>query len=247
VLSSPAVVAPPERDVLTAALDGSLTAEKLAKLAPAAAAAAMTRGYLRQLAADSAHTLVGEFHRALAVSGADEILDSLRPNFDKHAKAIAAARDLIDPESTAEAVISAGKPALIEACQQLNEHIRAITQIAAVASQFGCRPAAQFPQVVEYAAAETFKTDDRAVICTDGELVSDSAFFGRPDAGHRTSPFFRVQLRLHTVASAQKRYDAWAATEFDRIHSGPRGGRLIDGVLVRDPIPVNPYREKVAR
>ena len=47
-------------------------------------------------------------------------------------------------------------------------------------------------------------------------LESDSAVFRRPDQGHRTSPWFKLPLRLHTTASAQARYDDWASGEWER-------------------------------
>jgi hypothetical protein len=93
---------------------------------------------------------------------------------------------------------------------------------------------------------DNFRLDDRAIMCTSGELVSDSALFGRPDQGHRTSPWFKTSLKLHTIAEARERYNAWAAGEFDRVNSVGDGGRLIDGVIVPDPVPKNPYRQKAS-
>jgi hypothetical protein len=233
---------------LTAALDGTLTAEKLAELAPVAASAAATASYLRTLADNSAHVLLGEWHRQVKAGGADAILDSLRKKFDVHAKAIEHARSLISAESSAEHVIESGEPELVTAWQQLDGHIRAVTQIAAVASQFGPR-LGNFPQIREYAPGENFRLDDRALTCTSGELTTDSALFARPDTGHRTSPFFRVGgLKLHTIGEMQARYNAWAATEFDKINSGRRGGWLdtATGQIHEHPAPKNPYREKVS-
>jgi hypothetical protein len=63
--------------------------------------------------------------------------------------------------------------------------------------------------------------EDRAIIATDGSLESDSAAFRRPDQGHRTSPWFRLPLKLHSVESARARYNTWAASEWDRNHDGP--------------------------
>jgi hypothetical protein len=54
-------------------------------------------------------------------------------------------------------------------------------------------------------------------------------------------------LRLHSINSARDRYNGWAADEFDRIHSGPRGGFIgPDGQMYEDPAPQNPYRAKVS-
>ena len=43
------------------------------------------------------------------------------------------------------------------------------------------------------------------------------------------------------------RYNEFAAAEHDRIHSGPRGGRLINGQIIQDQAPKNPFREKATR
>ncbi len=50
-----------------------------------------------------------------------------------------------------------------------------------------------------------FRLDDKAVMATGGPIVADSALFRRPDAGHRTSPWCLLRLRLHSVGSAQAR------------------------------------------
>ena len=248
LLRRPGPAQPPEEAILTHALDGTLDQKTLDKLLPAAAAAAQANTYRQELARSAEHTLVGQWHRQVADGGADQILDSLRPSFERHAEAIAAARSLFTAESTPEHVLASGEPGTIEAWQQLDAHVRAVTQIAAVASQFGCRPQAQFPQVKEYNLGETHKLDDRALMCTSGFLVTDSALFRQADSGHRSSPFFRVGgLRLHTVQGAQNRYDEFAAEEFVRVHSGPRGGWIDqNGQVHQHPAPKNPYRTKVS-
>ena len=247
VLGRPRAAEKPETAILTAALDGDLDEKLLAKLLPAAATAAMVNQYRGELARQSEHVLVGQFHRELAAGATDQILDSLRSNFDKHAEAIAAARSLINAESTAEHVIESGQPELVTAWQQLNGHISVVAKIGAIASQFGCRPSAQFPQIREYAQGDNFRLTDAGIMCTAGPLMLDSARFQQPDQGHRTSPWARTELKLHTVAEAQARYDEWTAEEFDRIHSGPRGGWIdANGQVYTDPVPPNPYRQKVS-
>jgi hypothetical protein len=245
LLSAPAATQAPEADILTHALAGSLDRKTLAKLAPIAATADMVNGYLRELARNSEHTLLGEWHRQVKAGGADAILDSLRPNFDKHASAIAKARSLIDPQSSAEQILANGAPELVQAWQQLDEHIRAITQIAAVASQFGPRTG-NFPQITEYPLGQGGRLDDRAIMCTAGSLVTDSGLFQRPDQGHRTSPWFRTTLRLHTIAEARERYREWASAEWEEVNSGPRGGWIdSDGRMHEHPAPKNPFKREV--
>ena len=232
---------------MTAALDGKLDQKMLARLSPAAATMHVQNEYRAELARVSEHVFVGAIHRALEAGGADAIIMSLRPGYDRHAKAIAKAKSLFTSESSPEHILASGEPELVTSWQQLGDHIRAVTAIASVVSEFGPRPQANFPLVREYSAGETFKLDNRAVMATTGGLVSDSAEFVRPSDFHKNSAFFRCGgLRLHTIAEAQARHDEWAAGEHDRMHSGPRGGRLIDGEIIPDPVPPNPFRREAA-
>lgn len=177
-------------------------------------------------------------------TSADAILDSLRERFDEHAQAVAHARSLINPESTAEHIIESGQPELVTAWQGLNTHLQVVARIGAIAAAFGPRTG-NFPQITEYANADGFRLDDRAIMCTAGTLVTDSALFQRPDQGHRTSPWFRLPLTLHTVEGARQRYNGWAADEFDRQHDHPRGGWVDEyGTVHEHPKPDNPYRPK---
>ena len=75
--------------------------------------------------------------------------------------------------------------------------------------------------IEKYALGDGFGLDDRAIFCCDGELVTDSQPFGRPDRGHRDSPWFKVSLRLHTMDSARDWYRQSTASEWERLHAGP--------------------------
>ena len=243
----PARADAPETAIVDAALDGSLTPERLAELLPAAASAAAVNEYAQRLAVRTESVLLGAWHREIDNGAADLVLDSMRKRFDQHAKEIATARSLFNSESSAEHVLASGEPAVIKAWQELGGHITAVAKIAVVAREFGCKPTAQFPQVVPYNLAEDFRVDDTALMVADGGLVADSAYFLRPDGPHRASALFRVPLRLHTIESATRRYNDFAASEFDRVHSGPRGGYIgEDGQMHEDPVPQTPFRKKAA-
>jgi hypothetical protein len=117
-------------------------------------------------------------------------------------------------------------------------------QIAGVAAMFGCRPAALYPLIEPYSLGDGALVDDRALFCGGGpSLTVDSAPFGRPDRGGRTSPWFQVApLMLHTVESARERYRIWAANEWEKANSGPRSSVLgSDGEYHELPRPKNPY------
>jgi hypothetical protein len=136
------------------------------------------------------------------------------------------------------------KPQALSAFQALDGHLGVIEAIGLIAAQFGCRTCG-FPQVTEYALGDNYKLDDRAIMATNGQLVADSAVFRRPDQGHRTSPWFRLPLRLHTVASTQARYDDWASGEWERQHAGPATSVIRENGKMRElPKPRNPFAQK---
>ncbi len=246
LLSSPGSSQAPETAILDHALKGTLDQRSLDKLLPAAATARMVNEYRGDLARRAEHVVVGQWHRELEAGAADQILDSLRGSFDRHAEAIATARSLFTAESTAEHVLASGQKGTIEAWQSLDSHLKVISKIGAVASAFGPMMGS-FPQIVPYANADGFRLADAAIICSAGDLVTDSALFGRPDQGHRTSPWARVTLKLYTVESAKDRYRQWAATEWDRVHSGPQESWIDErGHSHKIPKPENPYKARAS-
>ena len=129
--------------------------------------------------------------------------------------------------------------------QQLDGHLAAISEIGAIAAQFGPRTG-NFPQITEYALGDGFRLEDRAIMCTDGPIEADSALFRGPGT-HRTSPWFRVPLKLHTVDSARDRYRDWASDQWDRQHAGPVASWIDENGKAHEmPRPVNPYRERAS-
>jgi hypothetical protein len=240
----PAAAQRPESTIFDAALDGSLTRERLGELLPAAASAAAVYEYAKTLAGSVERVLLGAWHREMESGGADAILSSMRPLFDKHAKEIAKARSLFNAESSAEAILASGVPEVVTAWGDLNDHLTVIAKIAVVAREFGPR-LGSCPQIREFAGGDGFLLADEALMCADGNLVLDSSYFLRPDGPHRASALFQVRLKLHSVDSARARYTQWAADQWDASNVGrPRGGRLIDGEMVEDPLPPNPFRQQ---
>jgi hypothetical protein len=202
LLARSAAPSDPAGRIVEAPVAGTLTEKRLdAMLAEYATTqlASSTRGELRQR---SERMFTEAFHRALA-DGADQLLTSLRPVFDEHAEAIAQARNLIPADQPAEQFLRSGaKPAAVTAWQQLDGHLAAINAVGAVAASFGPRTG-NFPLIEEYALGHGFRLEDRAIFCANGpNLEADSATF-RGTGTHRASPWFRVSLRLNTVARSR--------------------------------------------
>jgi len=101
---------------------------------------------------------------------------------------------------TTRKIKAPANPAALATWQGLDTYLGVIEAIGRIAAQFGPRTG-DFPAVSEYALADNYRLDDRAFIATGGPLETDSAAFRRPDQGHRTSPWCRVPLRLHSVES----------------------------------------------
>ena len=244
VLIAPALVQAPEKAIVEAARNGELTPDTLADLIAEAARQQSVATYCADMKRNCERPLVAAFHKALQSGAADLVLDSLRPAFDKAVAAIETARDLIPTDQPAEQFMHSAKPAALSAWQKLDGHLAVITAIGAIAARFGCRTA-RFRLIEEYTLADNFRLDDRPLFCCDGELEADSRPFGRPDSGHRTSPWFRTALKLHSVKGARDRYRGWAAVEWERINAGPTTSWLgDDGQMHEQPRPENPFKAK---
>jgi hypothetical protein len=221
-------------------LAGTLDQKTLEKLLTAAATAAMVNGHRQDLARRSEHVLIGAWHRELEAGAADQILAGVRGKFDKAAAAIAHARSVIPMQSSPEHILATAGDGALEAWRTLDEHLRIVDKIGAIASQFGPR-LGNFTMIKEFANADGFRLEDRAIMCTAGPLVTDSALFRQPGA-HRASPWARTTLKLHTIDEARDRYRQWASDEWERLHSGPRGGWVDEhGKVHEHPKPTNPY------
>lgn len=223
LLMTPGATEDPLRPILDQALAGRLDQKRLDTMLADAARVQQIANYKQDLRQRGERAVVERWHQALKDGCADDILDSLRPVFDEHAQAISRTRSVINPESTLEHIVASAQPGdgMIEAWQQLDGHLAAISKIGAVASQFGCRPTAQFPLITEY-PGDNFRTDDRALYCAnDPSLETDSAPFLRTEEGHRKSAWFAVPLRLATVAQAAERYRAWCEGQWEKGHPNP--------------------------
>ncbi len=233
----------PARTIVDSAADGTLTKDLLDELIADAARAQMISSYTGDLSRNSEKLFVAAFFTELQNGAADEILDSLRPSFDKAAQEIEKARDVIPAEVPADQFLASASSAAVKLWQGLDANLAVIEAVARIAAQFGCR-LAKFPLIEEYTLGDGFRLDDRALFCCDGELESESRLFGRPDPGHRSSPWFRTALRLHAVDSARERYRAFVSAEWSRLTSGPAQQWIDERGEMREMAkPTNPYAQ----
>ena len=225
MLNAQSVRSDPALAIVRAGAAGQLSEKKLTAMLAEAAQAQQVVDYTGEARQRIEPLLVREFTAALQAGAANDLIDSLRPQWDAAAAFIGRARSAISAESSIEHFLATtDDPDAIELWRGLDAQLRIVNQIAAVVSVFGPRTG-PFSLIKEFSGGDGSVLEDRAIFCTNGLITVDSSVFRRPDSGHKSSPWFRLPLRLHSIKSAQARYDTWAATEFDRINR-PRPRRL---------------------
>ena len=151
----------------------------------------------------------------------------------------------INAESSPEHILATGEPGLVEAWNSLDGHLR-----SGVEDRRDRTPVR---------ASWRFPADPRVCRCRELPVGRrrDHVFRRRAShrvqlvpgtrPGHRTSPWARAVLKLHSIESATARYNQFAAGEFDRINDRDLGGWIDEqGQMHKHPIPENPYRTKTS-
>lgn len=244
--------ADPATAIVKSGAAGNLSEKKLGALLAEAAQAQMVGDYIGNLRASRIEPLLArEFGAALRNGAANDIIGSLRQQWEPAADFIGRARSVISAESSTEHFLQsadAGSDA-IELWQGLNARLDVVRKISLIVAEFSPR-SRTWPMFKEYPAADNHLIESVAVMCTNGYLPQDSAEFRRPDPhGHKSSPYYRLQLKLHSISEAQSRYATWCAGEWDRLHGDRDPGGYIDPdtrQVVSHPRPVNPFREEGA-
>jgi len=233
-----AVTADPANAILAAAVDGKLTPKSLDELLTAAAAETATNNYRQEFRLKAERRFAQQFQAALIEGAADQVLDGLRPQFDGVAAELTAARDLVDQDTPARLLDVSASAEEQDAWRRLPELVRQISRLGAVAAAFG--PAADLPVIDDLTQHDTLLrlawVDARALMCTEGNIVTASKTFRLPDAHWQTSPWLRVNLKLATIAEAQERYRAAAEDDFAarESHRSGRGTLTADRGFVAD-------------
>lgn len=236
----------PTNAILSAAADGTLTAKSARELATDAVISKLTSDHLITVASQANRRFVEKFHEALQAGAADAILDQLRPAFDEAAANIAATLDLVDINTPDSALVANATSKQLDAWRTLPKHISTLTEIASLATRFGMFGGFALiedprDKDVMLRGGELAGLDDRATMCCNSDLIQASRTFLQPNPDIRSSPWLRVQPKLHTIGEARERVrttaeSAWAAINAAR----PKSGRVIDGQTVYDEFP-NPF------
>lgn len=230
----------PTNVILSAAADGTLTAKSARELATDAVISKLTSEHLITLASQANRRFVEKFHEALQAGAADAILDQLRPAFDEAAANIAATLDLVDAATTDSALVANATSKQLDAWRTLPRHISTLTEIAALAARFGMFGGFALiddprDKDVMLRNGEMSGLDDRATMCCDGDLIQASRTFLQPNRDVRSSPWLRVQPKLHTISEAAERVRVTAESAWAAIYAArPKTGKVIDGTVVYD-------------
>lgn len=228
----------PANTIVDAALTGKLTAKSLDDLIASAAAQAATNNYRQEFRLRAERKFAARFHTALIEGAADAILDGLRPQFDTVAADLDAARDAVDLQNTPARLLSVTASSEEQsAWGRLPELIRQIDRISAIAAGFG--PLADLAVVDDLTQRDSLLQlnwcDDRALMCTAGDIVAASNAFRQPNPAWQTSPWLRVSLELATIDEAQDRYRELAESDFNAREARREGrGTLTDSGFVPD-------------
>lgn len=237
-------------EVLNAAENGSLTADKADELLKSAAARQQLSQFRIELAQKSRPAVMARVGRVLVHGGADEIIDSLRPAFDEAVATLDESLALIDLSTDYDTFVNEASTDQLLAFQRLRGAAEASGRILAfVCNKFGPR-SLEFPVIAEITGGEIgyeFSTIPNAAIwITDpsfgaGGLISEAR-------GHRTysdavysqhtikpqsmgmraqfAEHVRSGLRLNTTGEARELLRAWAEATFQNGITEGLAGRI---------------------
>jgi hypothetical protein len=208
----------PVKELIAAALDGRATPDKVDRALERTALARMIAAERVSLDQRIDPELLAEFGRRLTDSGADEVLNLLRPQFDQAADILRQALAIAGVPDDPAAFLNTASPEELAAYQSVAPAIAALNKIGAIASAFG--PLGSFPCLADPRSVDPgircSWLHDVGTMCTNGDLLESCAAFQRPHphGDVRTSPWLRCQPHLHSVDSATERLRAWCETEW---------------------------------
>lgn len=249
-------------DVLDAAESGSLTADKANELLQTAAARQQLSQFRIELARASEPAVMVRVGRTLVNGGADEIIDSLRPAFDKAVATLNECLELVDLGTDYNTFVNEASPDQLLAFQRLRAAAETSGRILTfVCSKFGPR-SLEFPVIAGISGGdighEFSVIPDAALWTTDPSLgasglISEArghrAYSDAMYSQHTIKPqnmgmraqfgeHVRRGLRLNTTSQAREVLRAWAEATFQNGITEGLAGR------VENPYAVNTSKKR---
>jgi hypothetical protein len=237
----------PLKELLVAALDGRGGPAKVDQALERAALAKLIAAERVSLDQRVGPLLVQEFGKRLDNGGCDACLDLLRTQFTAAADTLSSARATVDLLSVdPQTFIESASPDELRAWQSLRPALTVLDRVSLIAAAFG--PGGPFPVVADPrqtdAGLRCGWLEARAVMCASNDLPQSCAEFQRPHpyGDVPSSPWLRCEPHLHSVGSARERLRAWAESAWASEEAErPKGGRLVDGLVVPDVARPNPF------
>jgi hypothetical protein len=220
--------------------------EQAAKLITAAAQIEHDAEYRTGLRQRAAVLFVERFHLQLCEGAADEILDSLRPQFDAAAQTLEAASTVVDINANPAHLAETGTAEQLEAWRSIRPAVAKLDAISMIASGFGPR-SGTFGVLDQPPLIDPIDLVDEALMCTDSDIVQAGKAFRARRAEINTCPWLRISPKLNTIAEAKERLRGWAEVEWNLLnpHNPNRGVIGEEGKIIPE-IRRNPYAKAQA-
>lgn len=237
---APRGLTPLAEPVLDAAVAGGLTETRLEEIVFDAALARVVAETRVEITRAAQVSIVRRAGKMLAEGAADEIVLSLRPQFDEAARTIERALELVNLNHDYETFFDHADMDKLDALHALKPACDEIARIVNVAARFGRKslsfPLIGTPEIGGSAPVEDiFGLADAALFSTDPTLgvsgllsvataiaehdkaIASQRTLNPQDMGMRAKfgPFARGGLRLNTVTEARDLLRAWAEAKTD--------------------------------
>ncbi|BBY54215.1 hypothetical protein H7J07_06265 [Mycobacterium koreense] len=237
----------PLAELLDHAAAGKLTAKKFEETASASAQAHVAAAHRNELAARAESGLVERFGKTLLDGAADEILNSLRPQFDKAAKVVTDTLRGVNFDQAHAEFVDTATPEQLSAFQKCKAATATIDRIVDLAGEFGvvghwpliAKPEAALVGDPLPISAKSLFTHDAAPASLEQDsqrhrdftqAVASQRSIQPRHLGMRFSRWLVPGLELVSVAKARENLREWAEQRWD--------SRNVDSVKARM---ANPY------
>jgi hypothetical protein len=228
---APARTLDPTRDLCNAAVNGTLTADTVDELCAKAVNQNAVAEYRAAVAQKASRFCAKRFLEILDDGAANAILDALKPKFDAAAQQVAKTLEVVDINTPDKELVAHATPKQLEQLRALPNILNKLDRIAAITKAFGTDnptlPLIEHPSDKELMFRGNHEFGilrDEAIFCTTGDLLRDSRNFYAPNGGGdvRTSPWLRVEPKLHNLDEARERVRSYAADAWEAMNASRR-------------------------